>query len=254
MIYVICLDIIHLPVVASNLRSTHVAAGLEQCWCRLAVMGSVMMGSKTQLFGGICATHFSAVQFGTATSLQRGVKNHLSWMKKGKRWSKVSKCRLKCDSWENKRLCKTRNICGLIQMRKCVQSSEGFGWGTGSKQAHVLTSNNAATVVWEKKKKTNLCGNHCSSARHRLLHPVGKWGFFLDCCLLALFQRDCEADTWINATYMGLPLWLLSPEASKSQVRSNLEIATEHMQCPRWSRTGLMEGGNTLWSAQVGSV
>lgn len=34
--------------------------------------GSVMLGSKAQLLGGICATHFNAVWFGTATSLQKG--------------------------------------------------------------------------------------------------------------------------------------------------------------------------------------
>lgn len=52
--------------------------------------------------------------------------------------------------------------------------------------------------------------------------------FSLDFLLLALFQNDWEADTWIKAVYMSLPLWLLSPEASKKRVRSDLEIPSEH--------------------------
>lgn len=45
---------------------------LLQVWSTAdVVMGSEMIGSRTQLLGGICATHFNAECFETATSLQK---------------------------------------------------------------------------------------------------------------------------------------------------------------------------------------
>lgn len=75
---------------------------------------------------------------------------------------------------------------------------------------------------WQGRRK-QICVGTVALQQDRLLHPVGKQGFFLDCCLLALFQRGRHMD---KCHLHGLTL--VAPESRGKQKLSEEEFGDCH--------------------------
>lgn len=141
-------------------------------------------------------------------------------------------------------------------MCKCVQGSRTeIARALGEWQGADKHMYSPVTTLpqWQgrRKKKTHLCGNHCPSARHRFLHPVGKQGFFLDCCLLALFQHSHEAD--MDKCHMH-GLNFVASESRSRGVTWRLPVSSPACSGQDGAGQVSWRGGNTLGSAQVGSI